>query len=264
METLVFDIYGEFAHFRSYDTTRENMSYPFPPRTAIIGLIGGILGLERNTYWVDSPIKDANIAIQILSPIWRSSIRVNYLHTKYPIVLPSSIKILMAKDPFDVNKKGSRGFNAPVNINILRSVKYRIFFSSKDEDLMKQLLNRLINRKYCFPPYLGHANMLAEINFIGKVNATLLEKGEYEVHSLIPVSALDTLSLSLDDLGFTIIFNVPIALGFENGRLFLKKSDHIILNSMFEERKLICYFKANKLFQTKINGEICNFTFLER
>ncbi|MHA1222749.1 MAG: type I-B CRISPR-associated protein Cas5b [Candidatus Heimdallarchaeaceae archaeon] len=264
METLVFDIKGEFAHFRAYDTTRENMTYPFPPRTAILGLIGGMLGFERNKYWVNSSLKDSSVALQILSPIWRSSIKINYLHTKYPIILPSSIKILMAKDPFAVTNKESRGFNAPVNLNVLRSVAYRIFFHSHDESLMDELHMRLKTRRYCYPPYLGHANMLAEINFIDKIPVKPMEKGEYEVRSLIPVSAIDTYLFSLDELGFTIIFNVPMALGYEHGRLYLKKSEHIILNTNLEEEVLKCHFKEKKVYQAEIQGETYNFTFLNR
>ncbi|MEW6070945.1 MAG: CRISPR-associated protein Cas5, partial [Candidatus Thermoplasmatota archaeon] len=45
MEPLVFTIKGQFAHWRKWFTTTSPLTYSFPPRTAVIGLIGAILGV---------------------------------------------------------------------------------------------------------------------------------------------------------------------------------------------------------------------------
>ena len=51
MDLLVFDISGKFAHFRKYYTNSSSLTYLVPPRTSIYGLIAGILGLERDSYY---------------------------------------------------------------------------------------------------------------------------------------------------------------------------------------------------------------------
>lgn len=254
METVIFDLKGPFAHFRAYDTTRRNMTYSFPPKTAVIGLIAGILGLPRNTYWENSPLKDAKISLKILNPIWRSSITTNYLQLKYPLSLAKGIKIFMAKDPFEINsKEKQRGFNAPIRLNILRNVNYRIFFQSENDTLMGDITRRLQAKKYCFPPYLGHANMLAEIQFIGKKEIKNLEKGLHEVHSIVPVSSLDQSQINLDTLGYSVLFNVPNKLSLSDKKtVYLSEVKNLILNETAEKHNVRTYFKANKVKEVSI------------
>ncbi|MHA1204183.1 MAG: type I-B CRISPR-associated protein Cas5b [Candidatus Heimdallarchaeaceae archaeon] len=259
-KAIVFDILGQFAHFRAFDTTRENISYPFPPRTAIIGVIAGIMGYPRNEYWENNPLSTAKISIQILNPIWRSKIRVNYLQTKYTMTLYSKLKIIMPQDPFEVKTKGQRGFYAPVNLNILRNVAYRIFFQCEDENVMKELQLRLKNHQYCYPPYLGHANMLAEVRFVGSFNLKKLESGIYEVDSVLPVKALDNEVLNMEDLGYSILFNVPVSLSYKNKKLVLKKTEHLIFKTKNEKIKAAC--KTDSIHSLEIDGEKLNIAFL--
>lgn len=253
MEVIIFDIKGSFAHFRAYDTTRENMSYPFPPKTAVIGLIAGILGYQRNIYWRESPLKEALISIQILNPIIRSKFRVNYLQQRNTITLSNDIKLLIAKDPYEVKSKDQRGYYAPVNLNVLRNVKYRIFFHCADEAIMNELELRLKENKYCYPPYLGHANMLAEIIFVGRNLLANLESGIYNVDTIIPVSALDVERIDLDSLGFSILFNIPSKLGVtKNNLLYLVGSKNLILNENYNKEGLKAHFKTDMVKETKI------------
>ena len=46
-ELLIFDIRGEYGHFRKYNTTTSPLTYSIPTRTAIAGILGAILGMER-------------------------------------------------------------------------------------------------------------------------------------------------------------------------------------------------------------------------
>ena len=46
-EILIFDIQSEYGHFRKYNTTTSPLTYSIPTRTAIAGILGAILGMER-------------------------------------------------------------------------------------------------------------------------------------------------------------------------------------------------------------------------
>ena len=46
---LVFDIGSEYGHFRKFNTTTSPLTYSIPTRPAITGLLGAILGIERET-----------------------------------------------------------------------------------------------------------------------------------------------------------------------------------------------------------------------
>ena len=39
---LVFDIWGDFAHFRRFETTTSPLTYPFPTGSAIAGYLAAI------------------------------------------------------------------------------------------------------------------------------------------------------------------------------------------------------------------------------
>jgi len=262
MEVLVFDIKGAFAHFRAPDTTRENISYPFPPRTALIGLLAGILGCPRNEYWLDSELKECKLSIQLLNPVLRSRIKVNYLQTRNFITI-SGVTILLPRDPFEVKAKDQRGFNAPVNLNILRNVAFRIFVSFEEDCKIKEELEwRLKEQKYCFPPYLGHANMLAEILYIGKFKGHPLESGVYDVKSIFPSSSLDLKNFSLDDFGYSMLFNVPNSLSYEDGKIVLNSTENIVLNESSNTEGITASFKTNKVYEIDLNGELVRIAFL--
>ncbi|MBN1329962.1 MAG: type I-B CRISPR-associated protein Cas5 [Candidatus Heimdallarchaeota archaeon] len=260
METIVFDIRGSFAHFRAFDTTRENITYPFPPKTAVIGMIAGIMGLPRNEYWNDPSLVDTYVSIQLLNPLWRSTIRVNYLQTRNPIYFSNSkVKIMIPKDPFEIDASDQRGFYAPVNLNILRNVHFRIFLSLKNKELMSQLTSRLNEKKYCYPPYLGHANMLAEIEYIGTFDSKIQKAGTYVIKSIFPTKALDEKNLTINEYGYSILFNIPIKLGYENDKIFLTETANIIFNDGNQE--ISASFKDNFVHKITIEQKEINIVF---
>ena len=47
---LAFDICGDYGYFRRGYTSTSTITFPFPSRTSISGLIAGIIGLEKDSY----------------------------------------------------------------------------------------------------------------------------------------------------------------------------------------------------------------------
>lgn len=246
MNVLVFDVLGRYAHFRSFDTTRENMSFPFPPRTALLGLIGAIIGLERNSYWNESSsLGNAKIGVQLVKPVQRTTIKTNYLQSRSPVSI-DGLKIMIPKDPFEVNSKDQRGFNMPISLNLLLDPCFRVFFTSEDQELFQDLETRLKKKKYVYPPYLGHANMLATLKFIAKCKGKLAPAGIYEVESLVPTTYFDVSVEGLDSLGYAILFNVPTRLKHDENanETYLKKTSNIVFPTTAGQ-KIKARFKEN-------------------
>ncbi|MDW8022877.1 MAG: CRISPR-associated protein Cas5, partial [Nitrososphaerota archaeon] len=46
MKLVVFDAKCFFAHFRKHFSTTSSLSYSFPPRTTIAGMMAAILGYD--------------------------------------------------------------------------------------------------------------------------------------------------------------------------------------------------------------------------
>ncbi|PMP83238.1 MAG: type I-B CRISPR-associated protein Cas5, partial [Caldisericum exile] len=40
METVIFEVFGDLALFRKFYTNTSILTYPFPPPTATLGIIG--------------------------------------------------------------------------------------------------------------------------------------------------------------------------------------------------------------------------------
>jgi len=154
---IVFDIWGDYAYFRRGYTTTSTISYPFPSRTTIAGIIAAILGLERDSYYEIFNKENSKIGLKIINPIKKTRINLNYINTKEGMLL-SEIK------------KGKR---TQVPAEFLKDVQYRIYVSLEDESLMKKLYGLLKNHKSVYTPCLGITECIA--------NFKLVDEGFYSV-----------------------------------------------------------------------------------
>ena len=180
---LVFDIKGFFAHFRKHFSTTSSLSYSFPPRTTVAGLVAAIMGFDRNSYYKALSSDKCRIALQVKSPVRHITNTVNYLMTDKPLTL---------------RKLRGAGGSMQVHMDILASgergpamLSFRVFFNHEDEKLLNEVAERIRSRRFAYPPYLGTANNIAEVDYVDLVDAEVYKpSGEIEIHTLVPVSAL--------------------------------------------------------------------------
>lgn len=191
---LVCDLEGTFAHFRKFYTNSSSLSYAFPPPTTIAGLMAGIMGLERDSYYELFSGDKFHSAIEIMTPVRKIIQTVNYL------------LVVSSKD--DVNKvKGStqvpfelvvsEGFGS----NNFRKIKYRIYMSHKDIEVYNELKERLVKEIFVYPPYLGASECLGKLTFIGEVYAediNVIKPGEeIKVDTVCDIRSIVDKSLEL-------------------------------------------------------------------
>lgn len=158
---LICDLEGPFAHFRKYYTNSSSLSYAFPPPTTIAGLIAGILGLERDSYYDTFSSRNFHSTVEILTPVRKIIQTVNYV---------------FVLSPSDVNKvKGST--QVPFELVVSKysnkykysKIKYRLYLTHKDKRIYNEIKNRLINEAFVYPPYLGVSECLGKLTFAGEV-----------------------------------------------------------------------------------------------
>lgn len=274
MKFAVFEISGQYAHFKVPEATRGNFTFPFPPRTALVGFIAGLLGLQRNSYWQESQkFYSVKIAVEILNDVIKDSLKVNYTQTKTTTSLRKigvPVSLLIPKDP---GNPKSRGFITQFKLDLLRNVRYRIYVNFEDDELQKELVNRLKDKKYVYPPYLGHANFFADINYLGNYDAEYLSAGEYVINGLVSVSALmDESDLLYQSGGLTVIFNVPMVMKTietekiddgipETFSCELARMENIILQ-VENDKRLKMKLKDNSAFSITINKQKKNLVLL--
>lgn len=168
MKVLVFDIWGEFGHFRKQYTTTSPLTFSIPPRTSTAGMIGAIIGLGKDEYLRYLSKNDARIAVRIMCPIKKSRIAENLIDTKSANLM-SRIK----------NR-------TQIKFEVLKDVKYRIYFSHTSEEIYNKLYSLLKDHKSVYTLCLGLSEHIANYEFIGEMEVVSeFSESEKEIHSII-------------------------------------------------------------------------------
>ncbi|MEM4546681.1 MAG: type I-B CRISPR-associated protein Cas5b [Nitrososphaerota archaeon] len=187
---LAFDLWSDFAFFRRGYTTTSPLTYPFPPRTVLSGLIASILGLDWDEYY--STIEtifskhSSLFAVQLLNPVKTFRITQNMIDTKTGYYLWDNVK--KQQPP-----------RTQIPFEYLRDPKYRIFtwFDEKsrlpDGKLVyDRLLEMLSSHKSVYTPYLGISECIAEFRFIGEFQAEeKTVQNRIAVLSILPTGAYE-------------------------------------------------------------------------
>ncbi|WP_423130179.1 type I-B CRISPR-associated protein Cas5b [Gaoshiqia sp. Z1-71] len=164
-ELLIFDISGEYGHFRKYNTTTSPLTYSIPTRTAIAGILGAILGMEREirdgVYPEGAePVQEffskerSDMAVQIMRPVKKENIGFNLINTKMSF--------------YDLARAG----RTQIEFELVKDVHYRIYLSMADEQKFEELSERIQNKRHHFTPYLGLAQFTAQVEFVQRATAS--------------------------------------------------------------------------------------------
>ena len=81
MKIVAFDVWADYANFRRGYTNTSSLTYPFPTRTNIAGLVSAILGLPRNSYHDIFSEKNSRVGCRILNPIEKINYNMNMVST---------------------------------------------------------------------------------------------------------------------------------------------------------------------------------------
>lgn len=193
---IFLDVSGEMAQFRNYFYNSSVISYPFFPRTAIIGFLASILERGHDAYHHE--FADAKIALCIKTPLMKEIKTVNFLKTDG-----------LAKN-----------FHSQTNMEYIRSASeqpltYRIFYAGSLEREILMSLN--IGAGYL--RYLGTTECLASIDHFETCEPEAIAESEtfYYIDSVLPVDVIENLEFG-DEQSFFHYEKNRIVYAFENGR----------------------------------------------
>jgi CRISPR-associated protein Cas5h len=140
---VVFDVASDVAHFRRPYAITSALTFPFPTRTALCGLVGAVLGLPKDECLAELTDTKAVFCVQIMKPLRVSVASFNLLHTK-----DSKTFRPKAETP-----------HAPKRYELIQEPHYRVYFSH--DELGLKLHTLLENGECHFTPCLGLAWMIA-------------------------------------------------------------------------------------------------------
>lgn len=188
-KVIIFDLIGDYSHFRKYYTTTSPLTFLFPPRTAVLGVICAILGLKKDTWTERFSPELCDVGVQIIYPGRKGLLKENW-------------------------RKGTarfskRGFSwgdiqdiSQIPLEVLRDARFRIYFSHKEESIFSEVKKFIVEHKSHFTPYLGLSEFICEIQGYDDVLY------DFElIQSTMPSEILTVISQSFLDMdGDSIVY----------------------------------------------------------
>ncbi|OQX22204.1 MAG: type I-B CRISPR-associated protein Cas5 [Candidatus Altiarchaeales archaeon A3] len=186
MEVISFRLYGDYALFKKPWCNLQQQSYLIPPKTTVIGIIGGILGYGKEEYLTKLNFEEIKIGIEIRATIKKEVNGFNYMHGK-EMFSRTKFKGLsnVLRNP---TNKGQR---SPTKLELLKNADYRIYIAFNNKKLQDNFYS-LIEKSQCyFPPFLGQVNLFANISDINPPTDLMEDPFLNTIHTIVPEDAAD-------------------------------------------------------------------------
>lgn len=223
---LIFDVWADYAHFRTYPTTISPLTFSIPPRTAVCGLISAIIGLEKNEYLKYFSKKQADIAIRVLNPIKTTRIPINLVDTK------------------NISRMNQIKNRIPTLFEYLKDAKYRIYFRHENIELYSKTKEFLENHKCVYTPCLGLSENIANFCYIGekKCKEIITEDSFIKIDSVIPEPKYSRINIDIEEEKEYDSETMPIVM---NEKRVVEEYNNIF----FEKNGLSIIVKINKFYE---------------
>lgn len=177
MRTLVFDIAGEYGQFKRPYSPMSPVSYPFPPPTAVLGMLGAIAGYDKNDYHDRLGWRTARIGVALQAPV---------------SIFHAAINLLQTKDGVDSYFRPRAGQNVHTQIpfEFLHKPRFRLYVAGLHEAAMNRLADQLTAGRTAYTVSLGLASCLADVSWVGEWQARPLDGGaDWSCSSVAPLTA---------------------------------------------------------------------------
>lgn len=179
------DLAGKYAHFRRPYTNVSSLSYPFPPRPTIAGLLGAILGIQKDKVAEIFDNKNLKAAVAIEKQIKTITHVTNFRQDgvggiNYAIKKPK--KVWRPNKPKNIPPYNKA---TQIPMELISNPSFLVHIHLANKQMFNELLSRIKTERYVYTPCLGLSEFLASIEYVDYKDAIPLEPGEYEVRSVI-------------------------------------------------------------------------------
>jgi len=161
MKVLVFDIWGDYGHFRKFFTTSSPLTFSFPPPATIAGILGAICGFGKDEYLKLFSFEICKIGLKIASPVKKVRMGVNLINTKD-----------FSWQPIQTEYHEPR---TQIRTEFLKDPHFRIYVSHEDSRIFKMLEQNVREHKSVYSPSLGLSELLANFNYLGIIEVEELK-----------------------------------------------------------------------------------------
>lgn len=167
MKAYQIKISGNWGHFKKPETNNNPLTHDLITKTALIGLIGSILGIERQEMKKSFPELSESLlyGVQLLSPVKK----VSWGFTSRTAINPT--------------KSGS-----PKYFEFLKKPEYKITLALKNElslTRFEQFLEAVKNSESIYTPVLGWHNCPANLEFLSEGFISDIQESEFETFAFV-------------------------------------------------------------------------------
>lgn len=164
MDGILFRASGNWAHFRKPETNKSPLTHDLITKTALLGLIGAVLGKERISQ------------MRALYPEWSQ----NFL---YGVQVESGQKHSHGFTLRDVFTPSSQ---APKALEILHKPSYIVALTARESanGALQEFAHALENDEALYTPLLGLHNCPAELELLSRATIQQAE-GEYQTQGFV-------------------------------------------------------------------------------
>lgn len=175
MKVLIFDIFGDYGHFRKFYTTSSPLTFSFPPPPTVYGILAAICGKDKHDYLSIFSGK-TKVAIQIFKPIKKVRMGINLIETK-----GSGLKKpLSSKNP-----------RIQILTEFIKKPHYRFFINHSDEKVFSNLKENIINHKVVYTISLGLTELLTDFSFVGLKEVSEKNSSDFiNISTVVPFSLI--------------------------------------------------------------------------
>ena len=218
---ISFDITGTFASFKDPSVTTNQMVYYIPSKTAIIGILGAMTGIERSN---------------TLGPAYEQPFIDFFSKIKVGLRLENNPK----KITYFTNHRSLKADKTkPVKKEILENPQYHLFVKSSD-DILDDLEKRISKNNFVYSPYLGHSYCPAKISG--------LQVHDCEIVKDISRIKTDGVILDESDSNDNESFNLNVSQS-EDSRLVVEQHlHHTVENNKFSSRVLKHWIPFERIY----------------
>ncbi|MFW5437303.1 CRISPR-associated protein Cas5 [Paenibacillus apiarius] len=230
MKVLSLRIRGKMAHFRRYYSNSSALTYSVPPRTTIVGMLAGLLGYERDSYYELFNLEQCQIAIANAAPIKKMVQKLN---------------LLMIKNFNDVNGSQDNHSQTATELVMPQNIRtgmldYRVWIHHCDPNIMRKLENIISPSSHSYYSQgislaLGTAWNLGWMKFDGIFEGKeVREAATVNIDSIIPVRLMNEISVPDDGAVLYRLVKEDLPLEFDTDRRLTTRGKGSMIINLLE------------------------------
>jgi len=225
MKVLIFDVFGDYGHFKRFYTTSSPLSFSFPPPPTVRGMLGAICGVDKADCLRVFSHHKCQIALIVPVPIKKVRMGLNYINTKENYWKPV--------------KKGKHEARTQVRIEFVKDPLYRLCVVHQDDTMFATLLENVKRHHTVYTLSLGLSELLADFKYQGVLEAEEVEgEGPVLLHSVLPVSSVGNGGIIIEEGKKYFKERIPVTMTHER---VVEKYEDVIFEA--QARPISTYVK---------------------